>query len=67
MRNSRCILAKRMGGDRIEVFQAGDACPQERPPDLESELRRALARDEITCFTSRLCGWRTVRSQVSRR
>ena len=40
--------AKRMGGDRIEVFKAAMRARKSDRLTLESELRRALSRDEIT-------------------
>lgn len=40
--------AKRMGGDRIEVFKPAMRARKSDRLTLESELRRALARDEIT-------------------
>jgi diguanylate cyclase (GGDEF)-like protein/PAS domain S-box-containing protein len=40
--------AKRMGGDRIEVFKPSMRARKSDRLTLESELRRALARDEIT-------------------
>jgi EAL domain-containing protein (putative c-di-GMP-specific phosphodiesterase class I) len=39
--------AKRMGGDRIEVFKPAMRARKSDRLTLESELRRALARDEI--------------------
>jgi EAL domain-containing protein (putative c-di-GMP-specific phosphodiesterase class I) len=40
--------AKRLGGDRIEVFKPAMRARKSDRLTLESELRRALARDEIT-------------------
>jgi len=40
--------AKRMGGDRIEVFKPAMRARKSDRLTLESELRRALSRDEIT-------------------
>ena len=40
--------AKRMGGDRIEVFKPAMRARKSDRLTLESELRRALARDEIS-------------------
>ncbi|MEA2935386.1 MAG: hypothetical protein QOD74_2032, partial [Variibacter sp.] len=40
--------SKRLGGDRIEVFKAAMRARKSDRLTLESELRRALARDEIT-------------------
>jgi diguanylate cyclase (GGDEF)-like protein/PAS domain S-box-containing protein len=40
--------AKRTGGDRIEVFKPAMRARKSDRLTLESELRRALARDEIT-------------------
>lgn len=40
--------AKRFGGDRIEVFKPAMRARKSDRLTLESELRRALARDEIT-------------------
>jgi diguanylate cyclase (GGDEF)-like protein len=40
--------AKRVGGDRIEVFKPSMRARQSDRPMLESELRRALERDEIS-------------------
>ncbi len=40
--------AKRLGGDRIETFKAVMRARKSDRLTLESELRRALARDEIT-------------------
>lgn len=40
--------AKRMGGDRIEVFRPVMRARKSDRLTLESELRRALSRDEIT-------------------
>jgi diguanylate cyclase (GGDEF)-like protein/PAS domain S-box-containing protein len=40
--------AKRMGGDRIEVFKAAMRARKTDRLTLESELRRAIERDEIT-------------------
>jgi predicted signal transduction protein with EAL and GGDEF domain len=40
--------AKRIGGDRIEVFKSSMRARQSDRATLESELRRALEREEIT-------------------
>ena len=40
--------SKRMGGDRIEVFKPAMLARKNDRLTLESELRRALSRDEIT-------------------
>jgi diguanylate cyclase (GGDEF)-like protein/PAS domain S-box-containing protein len=40
--------AKRVGGDRIEIFKPSMRARKNDRLTLESELRRALARDEIT-------------------
>ena len=40
--------AKRMGGDRIEVFKSAMRARKNDRLTLETELRRALARDEIS-------------------
>ncbi|BAT60028.1 cyclic di-GMP phosphodiesterase Gmr [Variibacter gotjawalensis] len=40
--------AKRMGGDRIEVFKAAMRARKSDRLTLETELRRALSRDEIS-------------------
>jgi diguanylate cyclase (GGDEF)-like protein/PAS domain S-box-containing protein len=40
--------AKRMGGDRIEIFKPAMRARKSDRLTLESELRRALSRDEIT-------------------
>jgi EAL domain-containing protein (putative c-di-GMP-specific phosphodiesterase class I) len=40
--------AKRIGGDRIEVFKAAMRARKSDRVTLESDLRRALERDEIT-------------------
>jgi diguanylate cyclase (GGDEF)-like protein/PAS domain S-box-containing protein len=42
--------AKRIGGDRIEVFKPAMRARQSDRATLESELRRALERDEIAIF-----------------
>ena len=44
----RCITAKRIGGDRIEVFKPAMRARKTDRLTLESELRRALEREEIT-------------------
>ena len=46
--SSRCITAKRIGGDRIEVFKPSMRARKTDRLTLESELRRALEREEIT-------------------
>src|SRR5262249_58801165 len=40
--------AKRIGGDRIEVFKPSMRARQSDRVTLESELRRALEREQIT-------------------
>src|SRR6185312_13926174 len=40
--------ARRMGGDRIEVFKPAMRARKSDRLTLESELRRALAREEIS-------------------
>jgi diguanylate cyclase (GGDEF)-like protein/PAS domain S-box-containing protein len=42
--------AKRIGGDRIEVFKPAMRARQSDRATLESELRRALEREEIAIF-----------------
>ena len=59
--------AKRIGGDRIEVFKPSMRARKTDRGTLEADLRRALEREEIAIFTSRSCGSRTARSPDSRR
>ena len=46
--SSRCTIAKRIGGDRIELFKPSMRARKTDRVTLEAELRRALERDEIT-------------------
>ena len=48
MPSSRCIVAKRSRGDRFEVFKPAMRARKTDRLTLESELRRALDREEIT-------------------
>ena len=59
--------AKRIGGDRIEVFKPSMRARKSDRLTLESELRRALERDEISILYQPIIRWRTVRLRASRR
>ena len=59
--------AKRGGGDRIDVFKAAMRARKSDRLTIESDLRRALERDEIASSISRSCGSRIARSPASKR
>ena len=48
--------AKRLGGDRIDVFKAAMRARKSDRLSLESDLRRAIERDEITFLYQPSCG-----------
>ena len=60
--------AKRMGGDRIEVFKpAMRARKSDRLTLGNGVAPRTGARRDHACFTSRSSGWRTAPSPASKR